>query len=663
MSKIYFFTDIDLLSAQQASQAYGPQGTASGKDIYQFTSRHTATGNPKAYAVCKGKLLVQKTSSPLLVNIILKPEVQAENNPPIRYYIYRGIKASSLLSGDNVAADTNTLTKSIQDTVKAKFGATAVAAKESLGITLHTESTATGDYKDTDPLENAFYMPHNDFELWTVDGGWYIGDFEPTGFGFEVLQDVVGFQPSFAVARAAVNQLAVSSLVGSETNAQVFSHWHDKEEILHYMDPAAFYGNMYYQKLYTHASSASIDTTTLLPSFDAKKEDDIYAQVLAGTSGTNFYNKNVVYLDIRNELNYSIDYFNNYGRSIRLSFADDNTEPSTDYTYYQSVWPLFALPVATVQADLTYIKLALPIGDNTLPLAYVAVGKHKQGLIDRIKHGKRRFAELEVNATSTYTTNSLMITTPNYKTGVKPRVCSYVKVKYLKRFNLEMEAPVSSGKVLRASHRMDLLFQPLDMRLPFSGDEKLKVIVYDNDFYIDAQDDYGLDYIAKAGIARDSSNYTFFASIKDKRVKSLFSGRGNTFSVNSGAYKSDRDFINFITDSYVEEDEVYIDATTKVSIIQFPDFIGKSFFKNGVIDFNREMIFMIFSSEEYTQIIEKAQSEYSSKYKVYISVEEEENEDYTKYKVQLRGLVEAGSEVTLKIIDLFGLDNQNIYIL
>lgn len=646
MSKFYFFTDIDLLAAQQASQAYGPQGTASGKDIYQFTSRHTATGNPKAYAVCKGKLLVQQTSNPMLVNIILKPEVQVENNPPIRYYIYRGIKASSLLSGDNVAAGNNTLTKSIQDTVKAKFGTSAVAAKDSLGITLHTESTATGDYKDTDPLENAFYMPRNGFELWTVDGGWYIGDFEPSGFGFEILQDVVGFQPSFAVARAAVNQLAVSSLVGNETNAQVFSHWHDKEEILHYMDPAAFYGNMYYQKVYT---STGIDTTTLLPSFDAKKEDDIYAQVLAGTSGTNFYNKNVVYLDIRNELNYSIDYFNNYGRNIKLSFMDNDSEPDTVFNYYETNWPLFVLDLPDAGYKTTYIKIALPKGDNTLPLAYVTVGGHKQGIIDRIKHGKRRFAELEVEATRDYTTNSLMLTTPNYNAGTKPRVCSYVKVKYLKRFNHDLDLSVSNGKVLRSSHYLDLLFLPMDMKLPFKGNENLKVIVYDNDFYIDMQKDYGVDYVAKAGIACDIYNYTFFAGIKDRRNTGASHAKSPSMTISSGACNSDKHFINYLFNSSLLLQEVNSEESSLLKLLKFQNDDSSSIFKNSnSFNKNTDFQYFILSKAEYNAIIETYTSNFIGKYKPYISIEVSEKTNYLEYKLFLVCFQELDGEIYVK---------------
>ena len=44
MPKYYFFTDTDLLQNQTtASQAYGPQGTALGQDIFQGYNLHTVS--------------------------------------------------------------------------------------------------------------------------------------------------------------------------------------------------------------------------------------------------------------------------------------------------------------------------------------------------------------------------------------------------------------------------------------------------------------------------------------------------------------------------------------------------------------------------------------------------------------------------------------------
>ena len=120
---MHFFTDIDLLQGQTGAQSFGAKVASNGNDIFQVTSQHSASASPKAYAVCKGKILVQPDEAePLLVNIILKPEHQPANCPPILYYIYRGILKSSLVDGDIIIPDTdneaNTLTKSINEAVE-----------------------------------------------------------------------------------------------------------------------------------------------------------------------------------------------------------------------------------------------------------------------------------------------------------------------------------------------------------------------------------------------------------------------------------------------------------------------------------------------------------------------------------------------------------------
>ena len=120
MTKFFFFTDFDLLQAQGNSDVFGavlPADTdyIAGKDRYRLGSKHKATANPLAYAMCKGQILVQQDSvTPTLVNIILKPDRQPDLGlPKIKYFIYRGILKSSLTDGINIISGGNTLTNAI----------------------------------------------------------------------------------------------------------------------------------------------------------------------------------------------------------------------------------------------------------------------------------------------------------------------------------------------------------------------------------------------------------------------------------------------------------------------------------------------------------------------------------------------------------------------
>jgi hypothetical protein len=161
----YFCTDTDsgLLAPQTTAQAFGPVNPSSvaGTDEYRVTSLHSATSNPAAYAACDAIVCAQKvTADATLVNIILKPLVQpALNFAPVKYIIYKGILASSLINGAETAAGANNdLTQSIWDAQakkNASAGTNANPPAEALGVGL--TATAGPDLADTEPIDNLFY--------------------------------------------------------------------------------------------------------------------------------------------------------------------------------------------------------------------------------------------------------------------------------------------------------------------------------------------------------------------------------------------------------------------------------------------------------------------------------------------------------------------------
>src|SRR5437870_11763058 len=99
----HFFTDTDLLSPQDPTDAFGSVGSdGAGHDRYRLSSMQQATSDPAAYAVCGGIVCVQEIpgTSPALVNLILKPlDRPPINFVPVRYYISKGIRKDSLFNG------------------------------------------------------------------------------------------------------------------------------------------------------------------------------------------------------------------------------------------------------------------------------------------------------------------------------------------------------------------------------------------------------------------------------------------------------------------------------------------------------------------------------------------------------------------------------------
>jgi hypothetical protein len=520
----YFFTDAkkqaddpaNYIKVQAPTDAYGPVtvGAALGMDEYRVTSLHSASFNPTAYAACDGIVCVQKIPNTTLVNIILKPLVQpALNFAPIKYIIYKGILSSSLISGTDVAAPGNNDLAKFVWTEQAKKNSLvlpiAAPPAEALGVGL--TAAAGSNLADTEPIDHLFYRSGVAFQLPVVKGGWSLGSFEKTGFGLEVLMEGLAFRHPLLGARRLRNTITVASLSGSETPAQVFDHWHEKEQILGYIDPCAFYGSFFLAGI---KAKSSTDAT-----FSLKTGNALYQELLFP-----FANKTTAYLDIRNEHSQSLDYFKNYGSSILISYDPSNAAPApTDY--YGAKWPILTLPASVFPVTNTTkahnpLRIQLPVGDNPEPLVYVSQGyrdisSERTGFPPELSGAERFYDAFQTPVggfTATKDTSgldSLTFVVPNVTgQGVTTPVSCYIRLKYLKQKPGVATAPT----VIQFSNYLDNLIYPLDLRTLFAGSAAIRTAVYDEEIYVNAQQVSGLkyDFIGKLGIARDNDNTVFF---------------------------------------------------------------------------------------------------------------------------------------------------------
>ncbi|HEV7681134.1 MAG TPA: hypothetical protein VGO68_03355 [Pyrinomonadaceae bacterium] len=519
----FFFTDInqqasnatDYIKVQTPGGAYGPIPPAPvghTTDEYRVTSLHTASYNPTAYSACDGIVCVQRIpatitgTGPPLVNVILKPLVQpALNFAPVKYIIYKGILADSLIApnGTDVAATgNNRLTKFLWDE-QATRNASASAPANALGINLTGTNLA-----DTDPIDNLFFRFGVAFQLPPVEGGWSIGQFNKDEFGIEVLMEGLAFSHTLKLARQLENRISVQTLPTGANDALTFDHWHAKEQILGFMDPCAFYGSFF-----PIGVQARISTT---PQFVSKPQKLLFQDVLFL-----FDNRNKAYLDIRNEHNFSFNYFKNYGPSIKLG--------NTAVDYYGSKWPIMTVTAAnfpnnTTKARNTF-QIQMPQGDNDKPLVYISQGYRDinskgNGFPPELK-GAERFYDKFNTAVGGYTATpnnvrnmgltSMSFVVPNVTgagfTSTTPVSC-YIRLKYLKQ---QPGTPAVSTAIEPANY-LDNLIYPLDLRILFAGVADIKTAVYDEETYVNAQTVPGLkfDFIGKVGIARDSNNTTMY---------------------------------------------------------------------------------------------------------------------------------------------------------
>ena len=526
----YFFTDTNLIStstlrsADPGSGAFGPAGTVAGKDQYRVSSIHKATANPTAYAVCEGIVFAQRiptssTTTPKLLNLILKPLVQpGPNFAPVKYFIYKGILEDSLISGSQMAPrTTNDLTSAVweaQDTKNVLANPpTPGAAPSAKSLNVGLIAGVSG-FADTDPIDNLFHpiaAPLSGFLA--VKGGWSIGQFDMKAFGMDVLMEGLGFDHSLSLARALENLISVESVdIDIDPPKKTFEHWHAKEQVLRFMDACAFYGSFFRSGILAKTSSGS---------FVKESGNALYHNVLSA-----FANKNVAYLDIRNEHNFSLNYFTNYGDDIEFSGDPGNVAPAR-LNYYASNWPILTLDAAHVSFPTSNttkarnaFQIQLPVGDNPQPLLYVSQGyrdihRRRRGFPEELKGVERFFDAFEPSVgvfTATRSGSghrSMTFVVPNV-TGqaVTTPVSCYIRLKYLKR----QQGVTAFPTVIQSDSYLDNLFYPFDLRILFKAQFKIKSFVYDEEIYVNALGTPGLgfDGIAKVGIARDDKHTSFF---------------------------------------------------------------------------------------------------------------------------------------------------------
>ena len=254
MSNFCFFTDANpsgLLNPQGASGAFGVVSDTE----FRVTSLHTAASTPRAFAICKGKVAVQQDSSNAsILNLVLKPTDQPSvdnriNFVAIRYIIYKGVLKTSLISGSGVAAESNNqLTRRAHKTQEVMNRAMeAVNNLPANSITFTPSAKFLGyDIAGTDgeSLDKLFYKQNNSsFERLSVACGDYIGDFDVTLFGIEIVLDEVRANANFILAKHIETKLQ-APVATANNDSKRFKRRHQKEAAISFMDPCAFFGSV-----------------------------------------------------------------------------------------------------------------------------------------------------------------------------------------------------------------------------------------------------------------------------------------------------------------------------------------------------------------------------------------------------------------------------------
>lgn len=488
--RFYFLTDPAALTPQTASQAFGP------KDLTNFrlTDTHWTSLETPAIAICDGTICVQD-AGPGILNIILKPRHQpALNLPFIKFYIYKGVKKASLVSGNELIAGSAPFVDSIRGSWQDDDQTNPITeSADAIGLALN--NTEDG-YGDADPIDNLFYTPNPLVQLPRVAAGDDIGQFQAGAIGLEIVLERLGFTPSIGQARSEETLLTALANAGGTTpeDFDQFMHWHSKEACLSYLDPCAFFGSFGAATLYFRSGSTDIKCRTPQEVFDGVLQT--------------FFNKHRIYLDIRNDHGLSLNYFKNYGFTV--SFAA--SEAGQGLTPVTTDWPIYTLErqqllnAGSVSGDYFYTCLCLPQGQNSAALIYLSRAFVKRGKRPKPRERLRELKPAEDSGlTGLLEPVKICLATVDAGTNF----CSgYCRVNL---YNLDRRNIQDAGLPPNRQFYLDGLFRPLEMKQTVTkADGGLHFTVWHEEILVNMQAVGGPAYIGHLGIAQDRSNTTVF---------------------------------------------------------------------------------------------------------------------------------------------------------
>ncbi len=650
----HYFTEPIKLTNQNANQAFGVIDINEYRLGNMFTVNPSQT--PKAFAITDGQVLVQKIGTENRYNLVLKPNTQPDLGfPKIDYIIYKGISSDSLIAGALVAPATkNDLTRIIHENANAWYNAkkpsqnvpaTEPDANRSLGLVYSATASDPNYLKlDAASLNDAFYAT-NGITLTTVSAGNHIGDFDSSGdIGIVIVFEKIGFKPTFKLARELDSILKVASPVGT-TKADLFQIKHKKEDILAYIDSTAFFGAFSTSELMVYNGTT----------FESKKGDELYTGVIS-----KLFNKNKVYLDIRNEYDDSFNYYENFGNNIKWSLTNTNTLVDIDY-YRNFGWPILVINDGQATPEFSaanadkIIKLSFLSTYQTILVYYKKVFKssldfnvpndnfyHNPALVD----GRFSVEDLKVPK------------------NVDKAISNYFQLKILTNA-ISSNAPepaMPSGFPLKRETYLDNLFPLFDMDIPFdvtSGKSVLK-IYYDSNF-IDKNYINSSNFTANIGIAKDNSFVTFISfphkynlNVKQNKddkipVSGMEGTSGSLFLTDLDARVSsiklakskftidgtDVPFLKFIS----EKTSILPDSDTDTETTGITT-------DNFTFD---DVTILALTNAEYAALLQLKNEKFTDGYKVYLGIDrivtnpDDNGVTYTKFEYCLRGLKNNGS--------------------
>ncbi len=583
--EIYFFTDPDLLDAPESASTYKQIETDSFGSVnttgttFLCCSVHKSNNGvaPPAYAITSGRVAVYEHDDGIHATLVLQPTIQPSelkmnDLPRVKFYIYRGVLLSSVINGISVAAENagNDMIDYIWD----KYQEAGTPPKESILV-----------YKNsTDPLLTPISAsfenkPSGEAPYFELDAGKCIGKFSASGFSVEIILDDYDYDPTLSILAPESpenpgdpldyirHHIIAAPLVNNNNDRfSSFLQRHKREEVLHYLDPAAFYGSLYFTNVRYRIGTSD----------DKDKEAGFYNAVTS-----KFFNRNVLYLDVRNNHSKSFNYYNflestspayiaDYGYYPR--YEDDvkigiEQDPSNLYfltdSYYSNGWPLRKIvPPPILQANTTNQNLyKLSLSHDRLPtgrhdykqMIYLANGFINDGtkFSKHTPKANERFIDLSKDGASSpgsFYFGPFKIPVPNIPVGTQAKpVCWYTRLYYLRQTQEKFTDAVKKDLIPDPQYFMDYAFDPIAMN------KKAEVSAYKNfrtTTYVDFEPEGNnqKDFTGSIGIAKDALYTSLFIIPGDSRF-SVLKDASTGISDTGGRIPAGKNFLKHLDDS------------------------------------------------------------------------------------------------------------------
>lgn len=624
---MHFFIDHTQLSTQASADTFAPE-SSDPTNKFNITSRFQLTGQTKAFACQKSLMIVQQSSvDSSLVNVILKP-IEGLKIPfkSVKYFVYRGLLKNSFISGTAITPQATGNSEFI-----ARFWTEWNTYKTNTNQPTLTDPTPQSFGYDTSlagslDIENIYDNSQTDVRAILVQAGEWIGDFGSSfKIGFEIITEDDNLTLDLDFLRAKKYQIDVTSLTGLELRAT-------REQILSFIDPAAFFGLHYDVGVNISTYSGSNKTTA------KKKQNDIYSFLL----DNKFATRNRVYLDIRSEKGFSYNFYQNYddGSGNNIKIGNSSTTPIAQ-NYSTNDWPIvFVDTPITTTANNNDIKINLRIDDNTKPILFF----ENTDLLGTNKHSRFLRENEILNGTETDWSKDLTFKVPNTGAGsAKDNVAYYININYFR----QEHNPSSPNTVLKNETYFDSTFCPVDLPNLADNNFVFKHIYNPDLTFLRGQfpneiTEFG--YIADSGAIWDNTRIVFYAQavfqVKNsgKSVPSV-----PTFATNPGLNLTGNfPQISFLNKEIsVVSNKINESGVENVEILEFIHYSGLPAFKENIV------LLCITQTELQTL---KSLSGLSDKHKKYIFIEELVSSPFSdangvsfrKFELKLQGLDSSG---------------------